>query len=154
MEKISIVNDSLDKVQSLLIEEKEGDLSGELIVKRVILIAYYPLELSETRDYDDEMLTFALRPGFVLGKSPLSVISSKNYGCNLFIFYSEEIKQWCLQEISSYLIEEINGKNELYLCISDAKDVDNSRFKRKIYHLKDGEKVKISETLLEFSFHL
>ena len=41
----------------------------------------------------------------------------------------------------------------LYLCTSDEK-VSGERFKQKKYCVKQGDKIKISDTVLEVKFHI
>ena len=41
----------------------------------------------------------------------------------------------------------------LYLCTSDDKGYDD-RFKQKKYCVKQGDKIKISDTVLEVKFHI
>ena len=41
----------------------------------------------------------------------------------------------------------------LYLCTSEPKGYDN-RFKEKKYCVKQGDKIKISDTVLEVKFHI
>ena len=51
---------------------------------------------------------------------------------------------------NNYINEQFFG---LYLCTSEPKGYDN-RFKEKKYCVKQGDKIKISDTVLEVKFHI
>ena len=102
--------------------------------------------------------------GFVLGKNKYTCLHCPNFDCNVFISYSIQAKCWAINEISNLFRHNENNNNSnnnnineqnfgLYLCTSDEK-INGERFKQKKYCVKQGDKIKISDTILQVKFHI
>jgi len=144
--------------------ETEGDPCGIMNHIRIIIL------VDTLFRYPDSCNVFSLlfQRGFIFGKNKYTCLYCPLLDCNIFIYYSIQAKCWAINEVSnlfkssdesSNIGNNINNNfiNEqyfgLYLCTSDDKGYDD-RFKQKKYCVKHGDKIKISDTVLEVRFHI
>ena len=158
---INAFNNFLNE-RAIAIIETEGDPCGIMNhVKIVILVD----TLFRSQD-NCNAFSILFQRGFIFGKNKYSCIYCPLLDCNIFIYYSIQAKCWAINEVSNILSNssgENNSNNNnsfineqyfgLYLCTSDDKG-NEDRFKQKKYCVKQGDKIKISDTVLEVKFHI
>ena len=158
---INAFNNFLNE-RAIAIIETEGDPCGIMNhVKIVILVD----TLFRSQD-NCNAFSILFQRGFIFGKNKYSCIYCPLLDCNIFIYYSIQAKCWAINEVSNILSSssgENNSNNNnsfineqyfgLYLCTSDDKG-NEDRFKQKKYCVKQGDKIKISDTVLEVKFHI
>ena len=146
--------------KAIEIIETEGDPCGLMSHKRIIILV-------DTLFNDPEnsnAFSILFQRGFVLGKNKYTCLHCPNFDCNVFISYSIQAKCWAINEISNLFRHNENNNNNnsinineqnfgLYLCTSDEK-INGERFKQKKYCVKQGDKIKISDTILQVKFHI
>ena len=151
--------------KSLQMIETEGDPCGIMNHIRIIILVDTLFRYQESCN----VFSLIFQRGFVFGKNKYTCLYCPLLDCNIFIYYSIQAKCWAINEISnlfnSYGENNNNGNNGnnnnfineqyfgLYLCTSDDKGYDD-RFKQKKYCVKQGDKIKISDTVLEVRFHI
>ena len=160
---INTFENSLNEKAIQLIET-EGDPCGIMNHIRIIIL------VDTLFRYPDSCNVFSLlfQRGFILGKNKYTCLYCPLLDCNIFIYYSIQAKCWAINEVSNIFKSSdessSNGNNinnnfindqyiGLYLCTSDDKGYDD-RFKQKKYCVKHGDKIKISDTILEVRFHI
>ena len=138
--------------------ETEGDPCGVMNHIRIIILVDTLFRFKE----NSNAFSILFQRGFIFGKNKYTFLDSPLLDCNIFIFYSIQAKCWAISEVSNLLnySGDNNGNNivneqdlGLYLCTSDDKGYDD-RFKQKKYCVKQGDKIKISDTVLEVRFHI
>ena len=142
--------------------ETEGDPCGVMNHIRIIILVDTLFKDVE----NSNAFSILFQRGFVLGKNKYTCLACPLFDCNAFISYSIQAKCWAIHEVSNLLrhSSENNNNNNgnnfineqyfgLYLCTSDDKGYDD-RFKQKKYCVKQGDKIKISDTVLEVKFHI
>ncbi len=143
--------------------ETEGDPCGIMNHIRLIIL------VDTLFRFPDSCNVFSLlfQRGFIFGKNKYTCLHCPLLDCNIFIYYSVQAKCWAINEVSNLFnnsnSNNNNGNNNnifineqyfgLYLCTSDDKGFDD-RFKQKKYCVKQGDKIKISDTVLEVRFHI
>ena len=143
---------------SIMLIETEGDPCGQMNHIKIIIL------VDTLFDYDDNRNVFsiAFQRGFVFGKNKFACCCSPYMDCNFFIYYSIQAKCWAINEISNLVGGDNNSNNNnfvngqyfgLYICISEDKGGDD-RFKQKKYCVQQGDKIKLSDTVLEVRFHI
>ena len=147
--------------RAIEIIETEGDPCGIMNHVRIIIL------VDTLFRYQDSCNAFSIlfQRGFIFGKNKYTYLHCPLLDCNIFIYYSIQAKCWAINEVSNLLNgagDNNNGNNNnfineqyfgLYLCTSDDKGYDD-RFKQKKYCVKQGDKIKISDTVLEVKFHI
>ena len=136
--------------------ETEGDPCGAMSHVRIIILVDTLFKYKE----NSNAFSILFQRGFIFGKNKLSCLHCPLFDCNIFISYSIQAKCWAINEVSNLLnsnSENSNNINEqffgLYLCTSDEK-INGERFKQKKYCVKEGDKIKISDTILQVKFHI
>ena len=143
--------------------ETEGDPCGVMNHLRIIILVDTLFRFKE----NSNVFSILFQRGFIFGKNKYTCMHCPLLDCNIFIFYSVQAKCWAINEVSNLLNNSgennNNGNNGnniineqyfgLYLCTSDDKGYDD-RFKQKKYCVKQGDKIKISDTVLEVRFHI
>ena len=138
--------------------ETEGDPCGVMNHIRIIILVDTLFRFKE----NSNAFSILFQRGFIFGKNKYTFLDSPLLDCNIFIFYSIQAKCWAISEVSNLLnySGDNNGNNivneqdlGLYLCTSDDKGYDD-RFKQKKYCVKQGDKIKISDTILQVKFHI
>ena len=139
--------------------ETEGDPCGQMTHIRIIIL----VDTLFRDNTNSNAFSIMFQRGFIFGKNKYTCLQCPLFDCNLFISYSIQAKCWAINEVSNLFLrtENNNGDNNyiyeqifgLYLCTSEPKGYDN-RFKEKKYRVKNGDKIKISDTVLEVKFHL
>ena len=150
--------------KSLQMIETEGDPCGIMNHIRIIILVDTLFRYQESCN----VFSLIFQRGFIFGKNKYTCLYCPLLDCNIFIYYSIQAKCWAINEISnlfnSYGENNYSGNNGnnnfineqyfgLYLCTSDDKGYDD-RFKQKKYCVKQGDKIKISDTVLEVRFHI
>ena len=151
--------------KAIQIIETEGDPCGIMNHIRIIILVDTLFRYQESCN----VFSILFQRGFIFGKNKYTCLYCPLLDCNIFIYYSIQAKCWAINEVSnlfiSYVEKNNNGNNNhssnfineqyfgLYLCTSDDKGY-NDRFKQKKYCVKQGDKIKISDTVLEVRFHL
>ena len=151
--------------KAIQIIETEGDPCGIMNHIRIIILVDTLFRYQESCN----VFSILFQRGFIFGKNKYTCLYCPLLDCNIFIYYSIQAKCWAINEVSnlfiSYVEKNNNGNNNhssnfindqyfgLYLCTSDDKGYDD-RFKQKKYCVKQGDKIKISDTVLEVRFHL
>ena len=146
--------------RAIEIIETEGDPCGIMNHIRIIIL------VDTLFRYQDSCNSFSIlfQRGFIFGKNKYTYLHCPLLDCNIFIYYSIQAKCWAINEVSNLFNgagDNNNGNNNfineqyfgLYLCTSDDKGYDD-RFKQKKYCVKQGDKIKISDTVLEVKFHI
>jgi len=153
--------DSFIGERAIEIIETEGDPCGIMNHVRIIIL------VDTLFRYQDSCNAFSIlfQRGFIFGKNKYTYLHCPLLDCNIFIYYSIQAKCWAINEVSNLFNgagDNNNGNNNnfineqyfgLYLCTSDDKGYDD-RFKQKKYCVKQGDKIKISDTVLEVKFHI
>ena len=142
--------------------ETEGDPCGHMSNIRIIIL----VDTLFRDESNSNAFSILFQRGFVLGKNKYTCFHCPLFDCNLFISYSIQAKCWAINEVSNLFRNNNNSGNNtnnnnyineqffgLYLCTSEPKGYDN-RFKEKKYCVKQGDKIKISDTVLEVKFHI
>ena len=141
--------------------ETEGDPCGHMSNIRIIIL----VDTLFRDESNSNAFSILFQRGFVLGKNKYTCLHCPLFDCNLFISYSIQAKCWAINEVSNVFRNNNSGNNSnnnnyineqffgLYLCTSEPKGYDN-RFKEKKYCVKQGDKIKISDTVLEVKFHI
>ena len=141
--------------------ETEGDPCGHMSNIRLIIL----VDTLFRDESNSNAFSILFQRGFVLGKNKYTCLHCPLFDCNLFITYSIQAKCWAINEVSNLFRNNNSGNNTnnnnyineqffgLYLCTSEPKGYDN-RFKEKKYCVKQGDKIKISDTVLEVKFHI
>ena len=142
--------------------ETEGDPCGHMSNIRIIIL----VDTLFRDESNSNAFSILFQRGFVLGKNKYTCLHCPLFDCNLFITYSIQAKCWAINEVSNLFRNNNNSGNNsnnnnyineqffgLYLCTSEPKGYDN-RFKEKKYCVKQGDKIKISDTVLEVKFHI
>ena len=138
--------------------ETEGDPCGVMNHIRIIILVDTLFRFKDNCN----VFSILFQRGFIFGKNKYTFLDCPLLDCNIFIFYSIQAKCWAINEVSNLLnySGDNNGNNMyneqelgLYLCTSDDKGYDD-RFKQKKYCVKQGDKIKISDTVLEVRFHI
>lgn len=142
--------------------ETEGDPCGHMSNIRIIIL----VDTLFRDESNSNAFSILFQRGFVLGKNKYTCLHCPLFDCNLFISYSIQAKCWAINEVSNLFRNNNNSGNNsnnnnyineqffgLYLCTSEPKGYDN-RFKEKKYCVKQGDKIKISDTVLEVKFHI
>ena len=155
---------SFDSFESFIDEraiqliETEGDPCGVMNHIRIIILVDTLFRFKENCN----VFSILFQRGFIFGKNKYTFLDCPLLDCDIFIFYSIQAKCWAINEVSNLLnySGDNNGNNMvneqemgLYLCTSDDKGYDD-RFKQKKYCVKQGDKIKISDTVLEVRFHI
>ena len=151
--------------KAIQIIETEGDPCGIMNHIRIIILVDTLFRYQESCN----VFSILFQRGFIFGKNKYTCLYCPLLDCNIFIYYSIQAKCWAINEVSnlfiSYVEKNNNGNNNhssnfineqyfgLYICTSDDKGNDD-RFKQKKYCVKQGDKIKISDTVLEVRFHL
>ena len=137
--------------------ETEGDPCGIMSHMRIIILV-------DTLFNDPEnsnAFSILFQRGFIFGKNKYTCLHCPLFDCNVFISYSIQAKCWAINEVSNLFRRNTENNNNyineqffgLYLCTSDEK-VSGERFKQKKYCVKQGDKIKISDTILQVRFHI
>ena len=142
--------------------ETEGDPCGHMSNIRLIIL----VDTLFRDESNSNAFSILFQRGFVLGKNKYTCLHCPLFDCNLFISYSIQAKCWAINEVSNLFRNNNNSGNNsnnnnyineqffgLYVCTSEPKGYDN-RFKEKKYCVKQGDKIKISDTVLEVKFHI
>ena len=148
--------------KSIQLIETEGDPCGHMSNIRLIIL----VDTLFRDESNSNAFSILFQRGFVLGKNKYTCLHCPLFDCNLFISYSIQAKCWAINEVSNLFRNNNNSGNNsnnnnyineqffgLYLCTSEPKGYDN-RFKEKKYCVKQGDKIKISDTVLEVKFHI
>ena len=153
----------------VFIIETEGDPCGVMNHVRIIIL----LDTLFNEPDNSNAFSILFQRGFVLGKNKYTCLHCPLFDCNLFINYSIQAKCWAINEVSNLFrnANENNSHNNnnnsninnnsfineqyfgLYLCTSDDKGCKD-RFGQKKYCVKHGDKIKLSDTVLEVKFHV
>jgi hypothetical protein len=147
--------------RAIEIIETEGDPCGIMNHVRIIIL------VDTLFRFQDSCNAFSIlfQRGFIFGKNKYTYLNCPLLDCNIFIYYSIQAKCWAINEVSNLFNgtgDNNNANNNnfineqyfgLYLCTSDDKGYDD-RFKQKKYCVKQGDKIKISDTVLEVKFHI
>jgi hypothetical protein len=142
--------------------ETEGDPCGIMNHIRIIILVDTFFRFPD----NSKVFSLLFQRGFIFGKNKYACLHCPLLDCNIFIYYSIQAKCWAINEVSNLLNNSNSNNNNrnnnnfineqyfgLYLCTSDDKGYDD-RFKQKKYCVKQGDKIKISDTVLEVRFHL
>jgi hypothetical protein len=143
--------------------ETEGDPCGIMNHIRIIILVDTFFRFPD----NSKVFSLLFQRGFIFGKNKYACLHCPLLDCNIFIYYSIQEKCWAINEVSNLLNNSNSNNNNrnnnnnfineqyfgLYLCTSDDKGYDD-RFKQKKYCVKQGDKIKISDTVLEVRFHL
>ena len=147
--------------KAIQIIETEGDPCGVMNHIRIIIMVDTLFRFIENCN----VFSILFQRGFIFGKNKYTCMHCPLLDCNIFIYYSIQAKCWAINEVSNMVNnsgENNNGGNNniineqyfgLYLCTSDDKGYED-RFKQKKYCVKQGDKIKISDTVLEVRFHI
>jgi hypothetical protein len=143
--------------KAIQLVETEGDPCGLMNHRRIIILVDTLFNNPENSD----AFSILFQRGFILGKNKYTCLHCPCFDCNVFISYSIQAKCWAINEVSNLFrpnSENSNNYNNeqyfgLYLCTSDEK-VSGERFKQKKYCVKQGDKIKISDTILQVKFHI
>ena len=142
--------------------ETEGDPCGHMSNIRIIIL----VDTLFREQANSNAFSILFQRGFVFGKNKYTCLHCPLFDCNIFISYSIQAKCWAINEVSNLFRNNNNSNNNsnnnnyineqffgLYVCTSEPKGYDN-RFKEKKYCVKQGDKIKISDTVLEVKFHI
>ena len=142
--------------------ETEGDPCGHMSNIRIIIL----VDTLFREQSNSNAFSILFQRGFVFGKNKYTCLHCPLFDCNIFISYSIQAKCWAINEVSNLFRNNNNSNNNsnnnnyineqffgLYVCTSEPKGYDN-RFKEKKYCVKQGDKIKISDTVLEVKFHI
>ena len=142
--------------------ETEGDPCGHMSNIRIIIL----VDTLFREQSNSNAFSILFQRGFVLGKNKYTCLHCPLFDCNILISYSIQAKCWAINEVSNLFRNNNNSNNNsnnnnyineqffgLYVCTSEPKGYDN-RFKEKKYCVKQGDKIKISDTVLEVKFHI
>ena len=140
--------------------ETEGDPCGHMTNIRIIIL----VDTLFRDQSNSNAFSILFQRGFILGKNKYTCLHCPLFDCNIFISYSIQAKCWAINEVSNLFRNNNNSNNNsnnyineqffgLYLCTSEPKGYEN-RFKEKKYCVKQGDKIKISDTVLEVKFHI
>jgi hypothetical protein len=137
--------------------ETEGDPCGVMNHIRIIILVDTLFKFQD--NYNSFSILF--QRGFTFGRNKYTCLYCPLFDCNVFIYYSIQAKTWAINEISNLFnsgdVSNNNFNNEqyfgLYLCTSDDKGFDD-RFRQKKYYVSNGDKIKISDTVLEVKYHV
>ena len=137
--------------------ETEGDPCGVMNHIRIIILVDTLFKFQD--NYNSFSILF--QRGFTFGRNKYTCLYCPLFDCNVFIYYSIQAKTWAINEISNLFnsgdASNNNFNNEqyfgLYLCTSDDKGFDD-RFRQKKYYVSNGDKIKISDTVLEVKYHV
>jgi len=139
--------------KAIQLVETEGDPCGLMNHRRIIILVDTLFNNPENSD----AFSILFQRGFILGKNKYTCLHCPCFDCNVFISYSIQAKCWAINEISNLFRPASENSSEqyfgLYLCTSDEK-VSGERFKQKKYCVKQGDKIKISDTVLQVKFHI
>ena len=147
--------------KAIQIIETEGDPCGVMNHIRIIIMVDTLFRFIENCN----VFSILFQRGFIFGRNKYTCMNCPLLDCNIFIYYSVQAKCWAINEVSNMLNnsgENNNNRNNniineqyfgLYLCTSDDKGYED-RFKQKKYCVKQGDKIKISDTVLEVRFHI
>ena len=141
--------------------EVQGDPCGIMNNIRIIIL----VDTLFKDPSSSNAFSILFQRGFLLGKNKYTCLHCPSFDCNIFISYSIQAKCWAINEVSNlFCRNENNNSNNnnnyindqcfgLYLCTSEPKAYEN-RFKEKKYCVKQGDKIRISDTVLEVKFHI
>jgi hypothetical protein len=139
--------------------ETEGDPCGHMTNIRIIIL----VDTLFRDQSNSNAFSILFQRGFILGKNKYTCLHCPLFDCNIFISYSIQAKCWAINEVSNLFRNNNSNNNSnnyineqffgLYLCTSEPKGYEN-RFKEKKYCVKQGDKIKISDTVLEVKFHI
>ena len=139
--------------KAIQLVETEGDPCGLMNHRRIIILVDTLFNNPENSD----AFSILFQRGFILGKNKYTCLHCPCFDCNVFISYSIQAKCWAINEVSNLFRPASENNSEqyfgLYLCTSDEK-VSGERFKQKKYCVKQGDKIKISDTVLQVKFHI
>ena len=139
--------------KAIQLVETEGDPCGLMNHRRIIILVDTLFNNPENSD----AFSILFQRGFILGKNKYTCLHCPCFDCNVFISYSIQAKCWAINEVSNLFRPASENSSEqyfgLYLCTSDEK-VSGERFKQKKYCVKQGDKIKISDTVLQVKFHI
>jgi hypothetical protein len=139
--------------KAIQLVETEGDPCGLMNHRRIIILVDTLFNNPENSD----AFSILFQRGFILGKNKYTCLHCPCFDCNVFISYSIQAKCWAINEVSNLFRPASENSSEqyfgLYLCTSDEK-VSGERFKQKKYCVKQGDKIKISDTILQVKFHI
>ena len=140
--------------------ETEGDPCGHMTNIRIIIL----VDTLFRDQSNSNAFSILFQRGFILGKNKYTCLHCPLFDCNIFISYSIQAKCWAINEVSNLFRNNNNSNNNsnnyineqffgLYLCTSEPKGYEN-RFKEKKYCVRQGDKIRISDTVLEVKFHI
>ena len=139
--------------KAIQLVETEGDPCGLMNHRRIIILVDTLFNNPENSD----AFSILFQRGFILGKNKYTCLHCPCFDCNVFISYSIQAKCWAINEVSNLFRPASENSSEqyfgLYLCTSDEK-VSGERFKQKKYCVKQGDKIKISDTVIQVKFHI
>jgi hypothetical protein len=139
--------------KAIQLVETEGDPCGLMNHRRIIILVDTLFNNPENSD----AFSILFQRGFILGKNKYTCLHCPCFDCNVFISYSIQAECWAINEVSNLFRPASENSSEqyfgLYLCTSDEK-VSGERFKQKKYCVKQGDKIKISDTVLQVKFHI
>ena len=158
---INAFNNFLNE-RAIAIIETEGDPCGIMNHVKIVILVDTLFRIQDNCN----AFSILFQRGFIFGKNKYSCLYCPLLDCNIFIYYSIQAKCWAINEVSNILsnssVENNSNSNNsfineqyfgLYLCTSDDKG-NEDRFKQKKYCVKQGDKIKISDTVLEVKFHI
>ena len=159
---INTFDNFLDE-RAIEIIETEGDPCGIMNHVKIVILVDTLFRYQESCN----VFSILFQRGFIFGKNKYSCLYCPLLDCNIFIYYSIQAKCWAINEVSNLFSNSFGENNSnnnnnnfineqyfgLYICTSDDKGNDD-RFKQKKYCVKQGDKIKISDTVLEVRFHI
>ena len=136
--------------------ETEGDPCAVMSHVRIIIL----VDTLFSDPDNSNAFSILFQRGFILGKNKYTCLHCPLFDCNIFVSFSIQARCWAINEVSNLFRHNDNNNNNfneqvfgLYLCTSGEK-VNGERFKQIKYCVKQGDKIKISDTILQVRFHI
>ena len=149
--EVVLLNPEHGEYKSICLHETEGDPCG--VMNRIQTIIF----IDNPQSNNPDTLSFGCQKGFLIGKSKKRCLFNTNMECDLFIYYSKLVNSWMILDISNLTNEIAQYDSEdnfgLWLCTAEDKGINN-RFRTmdKGFKVKDGDQIRISESVFEVQY--
>lgn len=130
----------------------EGDPCGIMNRTQIIVL------INNNINQNNSSFSIGLQRGFLFGKNKRSCFNYNYMDCHFFIHYSLISNDWYISNVSNLFWNEDNNNEKdnftLYVCTSLDKK-SNNRFKNNDINfiIQNGDRIKISESVLEVEYH-
>ena len=149
--KLDYPNEEYLNYNTICLTETEGDPCGVMNrTQMIILIDSWGSTLNPNT------LSINCQKGFLLGKNIRRCVYSTLMDCDVFVYYSYAGKEWGIWDVTN-LTEDKRERTEdkfgLWICSADDKGMNN-RFRnmKEGFPVKNGDQIRISETVFEVEF--